>query len=105
MDLKDFEDTFSAYQRKEMDTGSVTTMKRRSILDRPKELSVIDSKRAQNCSIVLSNLKMTDAEVHLKAGSQYDAEPRVALRHDALRNCEHCVMVKRITSQHIATQE
>ena len=30
----------------------------------------------------------------LKAGSQYDAEPCVALCHDALCNCEHCAMVK-----------
>ena len=32
-----------------------------------------------------------------KAGSQYDARPRVAMRcvHcDALRNCEHCANVK-----------
>ena len=32
----------------------------------------------------------------IKAGSQYDAEPHVALRHDTLRNCEHCAMVKRV---------
>ena len=65
MDLKKFEEMFSAYQRKEADTGSGLggTLRRRSVLDRPKELSVIESKRAQNCSIVLSTLKMTNEEV------------------------------------------
>ena len=60
MDLKDFEETFSAYQRKESETSLTGTLRRR---DRPKELSVIESKRAQNCSIVLSNLKMSNAQV------------------------------------------
>ena len=43
----------------------------------------------------------------LKAGSQYDAEPCVVLRHDALRNCEHCVMVKmrRNATQRERTEE
>ena len=63
LDLKQFEETFSAYQRKERDSGSLGTLRRRSVLDRPKELSVIESKRAQNCSIVLSTLKMTNEEV------------------------------------------
>lgn len=66
MDLKSFEETFSAYQRKESDTSSLMgTLRRRSLLDRPKELSVIEGKRAQNCSIVLSTLKMTNAEVSI----------------------------------------
>lgn len=62
MDLKNFEETFSAYQRKES-SSLMGTLRRRSLLDRPKELSVIEGKRAQNCSIVLSTLKMTNAEV------------------------------------------
>ena len=41
----------------------------------------------------------------LKAGSQYDAEPCIALGHDALRNCEHCAMVKHVVSQCITRQE
>ena len=63
MDLKDFEETFSAYQRKESESSLTGTLRRRSVLDRPKELSVIESKKAQNCAIVLSNLKMTNQEV------------------------------------------
>ena len=31
--------------------------------ERPKELTVIDGRRAQNCTIVLSKLKMTDVEI------------------------------------------
>jgi dishevelled associated activator of morphogenesis len=65
MDLRNFEETFSAYQRKEADPAPLMrTLRRRSILDRPKELSVIEGKKAQNCSIVLSTLKMTNAEIH-----------------------------------------
>ena len=67
LDLKQFEETFSAYQRKdESDARSLMgTLRRRTLLDRPKELSVIEGKRAQNCSIVLSTLKMTNEEVHV----------------------------------------
>ena len=68
MDLKQFEQTFSAYQRsKEAESGGGLggTLRRRSVLDRPRELSVVESKRAQNCSIVLSTLKMTNKEVGL----------------------------------------
>ena len=66
MDLRNFEETFSAYQRKEADPAPLMgTLRRRSILDRPKELSVIEGKKAQNCSIVLSTLKMTNAEVDM----------------------------------------
>ena len=32
----------------------------------------------------------------VKACSQYDAGPRVAMRRDALRNCEHCAKVNRV---------
>ena len=67
MDLKQFEEKFSAYQRKETaETSGLMaggTLRRRSVLDRPKEMSVIESKRAQNCSIVLSTLKMSNDEV------------------------------------------
>ncbi|CAI8048375.1 Disheveled-associated activator of morphogenesis 2 [Geodia barretti] len=66
MDLKQFEQTFSAYQRSkeaELGGGLGGTLRRRSLLDRPRELSVIESKRAQNCSIVLSTLKMTNKEI------------------------------------------
>ena len=69
MDLKNFEETFSAYQRKDSDSAPLMgTLRKRSILDRPKELSVIEGKKAQNCSIILSTLKMTNAEVGQKGG-------------------------------------
>ncbi|XP_061599096.1 disheveled-associated activator of morphogenesis 2 isoform X1 [Cololabis saira] len=71
LDLKDIEKMFSAYQRqqdlltnqsfKQKETGSmddiyVSTRK-------VKELSVIDGRRAQNCVILLSKLKMTNEEI------------------------------------------
>ncbi|MBN3313701.1 DAAM2 protein, partial [Atractosteus spatula] len=71
LDLKDIEKMFSAYQRqqdvvtnpsfKQKESGSMddlylTTRK-------VKELSVIDGRRAQNCVILLSKLKMTNDEI------------------------------------------
>ncbi|XP_031573049.1 disheveled-associated activator of morphogenesis 2-like [Actinia tenebrosa] len=56
MDFEDFDRMFSAYQRNEKDPKDVTDNK-------PKELSLIDNRRAQNCGILLSKLKMTDEEI------------------------------------------
>ena len=68
MDLKDFERTFSAYQPRDQDGSSPTaTLKRRSKIltasERPKELSVIDGRRAQNCTILLSKMKMSESQI------------------------------------------
>ncbi|XP_036450005.1 disheveled-associated activator of morphogenesis 1 [Colossoma macropomum] len=58
LDLEDIERTFSAYQRqqKESEDDTATTK-------RVKELSVIDGRRAQNCNILLSRLKLTNDEI------------------------------------------
>lgn len=58
MDFEDFDRMFSAYQRKEKDNKDGADS-----VSRPKELSLIDSRRAQNCGILLSKLKMTDEEI------------------------------------------
>lgn len=68
MDLKDFERTFSAYQPRDQDGSPTATLKRRSKIlgvsgERPKELSVIDGRRAQNCTILLSKMKMSDSQI------------------------------------------
>uniref|UniRef100_A0A673XNL3 Dishevelled associated activator of morphosis 1 n=1 Tax=Salmo trutta TaxID=8032 RepID=A0A673XNL3_SALTR len=65
LDLEDIEKTFSAYQRQQVqltpkyqksEDDTVTSKK-------VKELSVIDGRRAQNCNILLSRLKLTNEEI------------------------------------------
>ncbi|KAJ8411744.1 hypothetical protein AAFF_G00153820 [Aldrovandia affinis] len=68
LDLEDIEKTFSAYQRqqdflmtnnnkqKETEDDTLTSKK-------VKELSVIDGRRAQNCNILLSRLKLSNEEI------------------------------------------
>uniref|UniRef100_A0AAY4ALF4 Disheveled-associated activator of morphogenesis 2 n=1 Tax=Denticeps clupeoides TaxID=299321 RepID=A0AAY4ALF4_9TELE len=72
LDLKDIERMFSAYQRqqvwqlfmfgyssKEMGSMDDLYLSTRKV----KELSVIDGRRAQNCNILLSKLKMSNEEI------------------------------------------
>ena len=59
LDLPEFEHTFSAYQRRE---GSDRDIFKKDN-EKPKELSVIDGRRAQNCTILLSKLKMTNKDL------------------------------------------
>ncbi|KAJ8288982.1 hypothetical protein COCON_G00016410 [Conger conger] len=58
LDLEDIERTFSAYQRqqKETEDDPLSTKK-------VKELSLIDGRRAQNCNILLSRLKLSNDEI------------------------------------------
>ncbi|XP_026212595.1 disheveled-associated activator of morphogenesis 1-like [Anabas testudineus] len=58
LDLEDFQRTFSAYQKPQKYTDDDQTLKK------VKELSVIDGRRAQNCNILLSRLKLTNEEIH-----------------------------------------
>ncbi|XP_041070612.1 disheveled-associated activator of morphogenesis 1 isoform X3 [Carcharodon carcharias] len=71
LDLEDIEKTFSAYQRqqdfflsnhskqKETESNEDTFNSTKKV----KELSVIDGRRAQNCNILLSRLKLSNEEI------------------------------------------
>uniref|UniRef100_A0A8C6VKM6 Dishevelled associated activator of morphosis 1 n=1 Tax=Naja naja TaxID=35670 RepID=A0A8C6VKM6_NAJNA len=60
LDLEDLERTFSAYQRQQKEDSIDDTLSSRH---KVKELSVIDGRRAQNCNILLSRLKLSNDEI------------------------------------------
>ncbi|XP_061091879.1 disheveled-associated activator of morphogenesis 1 isoform X1 [Conger conger] len=68
LDLEDIERTFSAYQRQQ-DFFMTNNNKQKETEDDPlstkkvKELSLIDGRRAQNCNILLSRLKLSNDEI------------------------------------------
>ncbi|KAJ6646553.1 Disheveled-associated activator of morphogenesis 1-A [Pseudolycoriella hygida] len=72
--LKSIDSTFSAYRK-----GSIDNDVNAEQLEkyRPKNTSVIDGRRAQNCTILLSRLKMSDKEI-CEAILSMDLNDRIA---------------------------
>ena len=76
LDLNEFEQTFSAYQGKEgLDIDPLKSASPKPV----KELSVIDGQRAQNCTILLSKLKMTNKEI---AAAIWNVDPHGDIHKD-----------------------
>ncbi|XP_027493804.1 disheveled-associated activator of morphogenesis 1 isoform X1 [Neopelma chrysocephalum] len=70
LDLEDLERTFSAYQRQQDFFLNGNPRQKEDAIDdtlssrhKVKELSVIDGRRAQNCNILLSRLKLSNEEI------------------------------------------
>ncbi|XP_061717684.1 disheveled-associated activator of morphogenesis 1 [Cydia pomonella] len=64
MDLNTIDKMFCAYQKNGVQNeGSVEDLRQLGSKPRTKILSVIDGRRAQNCTILLSKLKMSDEEI------------------------------------------
>jgi len=75
LDLEDFEHQFSAYQRHEGSDDNIAD-RISTLTTKTRELSVIDGRRAQNCTILLSKLKMTNAEL-LQAILSVDSQEEI----------------------------
>ncbi|XP_023309444.2 disheveled-associated activator of morphogenesis 1 [Lucilia cuprina] len=81
IELESIDKLFSAYQKNgvaQVTDGSIEDLRMMGSKPRNKVLSVIDGRRAQNCTILLSKLKMSDEEIS-KAILSMDSNEQLAL--------------------------
>ena len=88
LDLEDFERQFSAYQRQEGSDDNIAE-KMSTLASKTRELSVIDGRRAQNCTILLSKLKMTNSEL-LQAVLSVDSQEEIPKDMCEQVSCVQC---------------
>lgn len=62
LDFREIDVTFSAFQKKEKEQEDEEDFQKKPVMQ-PKELSFIDNRRAQNCQILLSKIKLSNEEI------------------------------------------
>ena len=90
LDLEEFEKTFSAYQKKQQDETDDAKNSGKTP-HKTKELSVIDGRRAQNCTILLSKLKISNEEIKTAVLNMDEHED---IPKDMLEQVPEKIMVK-----------
>eukprot|EP00795_Rhopilema_esculentum_P003286 gene3286-1616_t len=63
LDFGEIDVTFSAFQKKEKEQEDEEDFTKKVVVVQPKELSFLDNRRAQNCQILLSKIRLPNEEI------------------------------------------